>query len=259
VLLDAIVLAGGRSSRLSGTPKSGLVLDGATLLERTVLAASDARHVAVVGDPGALPPASLLSPRLLLTRETPEYAGPAAGIAAGMAVLDALAPSPSDGVLVLACDMPSVATAVVALLAATSVESPGAIAVDAEGHPQFLTAVYPTRALADALAAHADALEGLPVRALLASMTLLEVRVPRGSTDDVDTWEDAARLGVVAPEPAPGEHEIAVAAAAVPPATSVPPAASVPSAASVEPTASGSAGSAPSRGSTPAFPRQEPS
>ena len=32
---DAIVLAGGRSSRLGGVPKAGLVLDGQTLLERT--------------------------------------------------------------------------------------------------------------------------------------------------------------------------------------------------------------------------------
>ena len=36
---DAIILAGGRSSRLGGVPKSGLIYDGATLLERSLQAA----------------------------------------------------------------------------------------------------------------------------------------------------------------------------------------------------------------------------
>ena len=50
---DAIILAGGRSSRLGGVPKSGLIYDGATLLERSLSAAGAAVRTVVVGpDPG---------------------------------------------------------------------------------------------------------------------------------------------------------------------------------------------------------------
>ncbi|WP_043436145.1 NTP transferase domain-containing protein, partial [Arthrobacter sp. I3] len=75
---DAIILAGGRSSRLGGVPKSGLIYDGATLLERSLRAAGAARRTVVVGpDPGGLPGG------VLTCREEPPFAGPAAAIAAG--------------------------------------------------------------------------------------------------------------------------------------------------------------------------------
>ena len=81
---DAIILAGGRSSRLGGVPKSGLIYDGATLLERSLRAAGAARRTVVVGpDPGGLPGG------VLTCREEPPFAGPAAAIAAGLAALAA--------------------------------------------------------------------------------------------------------------------------------------------------------------------------
>ena len=102
---DAIILAGGRSSRLGGVPKSGLVYDGATLLERSLRAAGAAGRTVVVGpDPGGLPGG------VLTCREEPPFAGPAAAIAAGLAALAAdhasrhAAAAPYT--LVLACDMP---------------------------------------------------------------------------------------------------------------------------------------------------------
>ena len=53
---DAVILSGGRSSRLGGVPKSGLMHDGASLLDRALQAAGGAAAVAVVGpDPGTLP------------------------------------------------------------------------------------------------------------------------------------------------------------------------------------------------------------
>ncbi len=55
---DAVILAGGRSSRLGGSPKAGLVIGGQTLLERALQAARGALAMVVVGpDPGTLPPA----------------------------------------------------------------------------------------------------------------------------------------------------------------------------------------------------------
>ena len=203
---DAIILAGGRSSRLGGVPKSGLIYDGATLLERSLRAAGAAGRTVVVGpDPGGLPGG------VLTCREEPPFAGPAAAIAAGLAALAAdhasrhAAAAPYT--LVLACDMPRSAGAVRALaeaLAASAAGTPerggadGVMAVSADSRKQPLVGFYGTavlqRSVADA--ASRDRLENASVFALLASLDVREVRVPPGSTDDVDTWDDASALGV---------------------------------------------------------------
>lgn len=203
---DAIILAGGRSSRLGGVPKSGLVYDGATLLERSLRAAGAAGRTVVVGpDPGGLPGG------VLTCREEPPFAGPAAAIAAGLAALAAdhasrhAAAAPYT--LVLACDMPRSAGAVRALaeaLATSGAGTPerdaadGVMAVSADGRKQPLVGFYGTavlqRSVADA--ASRDRLENASVFALLARLDVREVRVPPGSTDDVDTWDDAFALGV---------------------------------------------------------------
>ena len=203
---DAIILAGGRSSRLGGVPKSGLIYDGATLLERSLRAAGAARRTVVVGpDPGGVPGG------VLTCREEPPFAGPAAAIAAGLAALAAdhasrhAAAAPYT--LVLACDMPRSEGAVRALaeaLAASAAGTPemggadGVMAVSADGRKQPLAGFYGTavlqRSVADA--ASRDRLENASVFALLARLDVREVRVPPGSTDDVDTWDDASALGV---------------------------------------------------------------
>lgn len=209
---DAIILAGGRSSRLGGVPKSGLIYDGATLLERSLRAAGAARRTVVVGpDPGDLPDG------VMACREDPPFAGPAAAIAAGLAALatdtvgrhEPAAPAPFT--LILACDMPRSAEAVRALaqsLAAAVAVGPdrapereggdGVMAVSADGRKQPLAGLYGTAALQRCVAGAAGrgGLENASVFALLARLDVREVRVPPGSTDDVDTWEDASALGV---------------------------------------------------------------
>ena len=196
---DALILAGGRSARLGGVPKSGLRLDGETLLERTLRAASGARAVVVVGpDPGNLPRG------ILAVREDPPFAGPAAAIAAGLLALSGdtqrgTSP-PAAWTLVLACDMPHVAMAVNALLEELekSQHLDGVIARAADGRLQPLVAVYRTAALnrETATAAARGELRDSPVFQLLARLELRPVPVPVHSTDDVDTWDDAASLGV---------------------------------------------------------------
>lgn len=209
---DAIILAGGRSSRLGGVPKSGLIYDGATLLERSLSAAGAAGTTVVVGpDPGNLPGG------VLTCRENPPFAGPAAAIAAGLAALaadhasrhESAAPAPLT--LVLACDMPRSADAVRALaesLAPPVAVAPereqerdgadGVMAVSADGRKQPLAGFYGTAALQRCVvdAARRGSLENASVFALLARLDVREVRVPPGSTDDVDTWDDASALGV---------------------------------------------------------------
>ena len=71
----AIIVAGGKSSRLGNTPKAGLSNGTHTLLDRALLAVSQADACVVVG-PETLP----VPNDVLLTREDPPYSGPAAAI-----------------------------------------------------------------------------------------------------------------------------------------------------------------------------------
>jgi molybdopterin-guanine dinucleotide biosynthesis protein A len=147
---------------------------------------------------------------VLQCREEPPFAGPAAAIAAGLAALEAHHAAAADVggrtrgapelTLVLACDMPGVAAAVTAMreTLATGLEGDGLLAVSADGRRQPLAAFYGTVALqrAVAQAARRGALANASVFGLLASLDMRGLRVPPGSTGDVDTWEDAAALGV---------------------------------------------------------------
>lgn len=199
---DAVILAGGRSSRLGGTPKAALRFRGDTLLERSLLAAAGARGVAVVG-----PEADALPAGVLLSREDPPFAGPAAALAAGLEALaggGAAGRNPAPLTLVLACDMPLVADAVHALFADRSRAQPGSdgsVAVSADGRIQPLAGLYDTAALQRSVAdaARRGTLVGGSLFGLLASLDLRTVPVPPGSTDDVDTWADAQALGVARP------------------------------------------------------------
>lgn len=191
---NALILAGGRSSRLDGVPKQGLVFHGDTLLQRSLAAVSGAIRTVVVGpDPGALP-AGVLS-----CRERPEFAGPAAAVAAGLEAL-AQAGSERTYTLVLACDMPKVSAAVEVLTAALKghAGADGIIARAEDGRAQQLAGIYRTAVLKSAARelASRGALNNGSMQALLASLDVQLVTVPAGSTADVDTWDDAAALGV---------------------------------------------------------------
>jgi molybdopterin-guanine dinucleotide biosynthesis protein A len=201
VEFDAVILAGGRSSRLGGSPKTRLLSGGRTLLDLSLQAAHGAGTIVVVGpDPGPLPAG------VLTCREEPPFAGPAAGIAAGLAALAAhhaaagTEPAVPSWTLVLACDMPRVTAAVTAMREALASRpgGDGVLAVSSDGRKQPLAGFYGTAALqrSAAEAARRGALANASVFALLASLDVRGLRVPSGSTDDVDTWDDAAALGV---------------------------------------------------------------
>lgn len=198
MVIDAIVLAGGRSSRLGGVPKAGLAIRNRTLLDYAVDAVGFARATVIVGEaPDTLPPGTLTA------REEPPFGGPAAGVATGLARLTQTQGQRSDFTFVLACDMPLVSATTAALreVLAQGIASDGLIAVDADGHPQPLAAVYRTSSLASAATevSRGGRLDGLSMFRLIASLSLTEISVPPGATDDVDTWEDAARFGITHP------------------------------------------------------------
>jgi len=200
---DAIILAGGRSSRLGGVPKQGLLFRGTTLLNRSIAAVEGARATVIVGpDPGPLPPG------VLTCREEPEFAGPAAAIATGLDVLGR-AGAGAPHTLVLACDMPLVSGAVRALLdeLSTGKRSGSYMACTEDEHGagrmQPLAGLYSTGMLKKSaleMATNGRLVNG-SVRSLLASLDVQLVAVPATYTADVDTWDDAAALGIAAGSP----------------------------------------------------------
>lgn len=196
VEFDAVLLAGGRASRVGGDDKTAFTAGGATLLDRAVEAAAGARAVVVVGlRDGRDAPLGVA-----LACEEPRWAGPVAALAAGLgAVAD-----PSPWTLVLACDLPRAPEAVRALLEGgprTWGEDDGTVAVDGTGRRQPLLAFYRT----DALARRLDDLWGegpltdLSLRRVLAGLTLAEASVADELCADVDSPADLARLGVERP------------------------------------------------------------
>lgn len=190
---DAIILAGGRGSRLGGLRKPELPVAGRRLVDRALAAVAAARRVVVVGDaevPDGVP----------RTREDPPYGGPVAGLAAGMTFLDAHSP----WTLVLASDLPEVESAVARLLQVTPTTSDEGVCLTGDdGRLQWLLGYYRTDALLARLADRGDP----PLTAmyrLLAPLRLRGVATEPGLTADIDTPDDAGRWGVELPGPSAG-------------------------------------------------------
>lgn len=199
---DAVLLAGGRASRLGGIDKTALRVGGVALSDRALTAASAAARIVLVGLREDRP----APPGVVLTREDPPFAGPVAAIVAGLAAMPSTpeadaAPSPA-WTLVLACDLVDPERAVSALLRAATAMGPatavnpapdGTIAVDEDGRRQPLLALYRTSALRRAIRDAGDP-EGMSMRRLLAPLDLLEVPLPGALCADVDEPDDVSRL-----------------------------------------------------------------
>jgi molybdopterin-guanine dinucleotide biosynthesis protein A len=174
----AVILAGGRASRLGGIDKTALARDGVTLLAGAVRAASGCGRTVVVGAgnrPGGVPRAHRdAAGSALLVDEHPAHGGPAAALGAGVA---ALGDDPArTWILVLAADLPHAPEAVAALLplrrGSAAARHDALVARDPEGRAQPLLALYrpdPLRAALDAVD-RADGLAGASLRAVLAAL-----------------------------------------------------------------------------------------
>jgi molybdenum cofactor guanylyltransferase len=132
--VDAVVLAGGRASRLGGADKPALVVGDRSLLASVTSAAdaAGARQVVVVGPPR--PGLVLAGGRLRVVREEPPGSGPVPALRRGLAEVAA------PWVLVLAADLPFIrAGHLSTLLTAAAGARPAADAVvaDDEGRPQW--------------------------------------------------------------------------------------------------------------------------
>ena len=177
--LDAIILAGGRATRLGGAAKPLLEVGGMGLLSNTISAAREAgaNRIIVAGDP------VLDDAGLEWVREDPPFGGPVAAIVAALGHVTA------DWTLVLACDVPGIDQAL-RLLPLKRPEGDGAHLRDSARRPQWLTALYRTSALRSAAEALPDRGRDAPVRSLVGGLRLAVVEAPATATRDVDTWED---------------------------------------------------------------------
>lgn len=170
----AVVLAGGRGSRLGGVDKASIVVDGRTLLDHVLDAVAPARETVVVG------PRKDDVPGVTWAREDPPGGGPVAGLAAGLSHVTA------DLVVVLAVDQPGLSRSTVDRLLA-AVGDHGAVLVDDEGRSQWLIGAWRTDALRRALPADP---RDVSMRSVLGPLDPVAVTARPGEARDVDTPRD---------------------------------------------------------------------
>lgn len=176
--VDAILLAGGRGSRVGGAVKPLFEVGGATLLSAAVTAVrrAGARRVVVV--------APVLDEALDVTwvREDPPYGGPVAAVVAALPEVDA------DDLYVLACDTVAPAE-VMSRLAAPLAPGVDGVCLD-DGRRQWLMGRYRAAAVREAASALPAAGRDASMRALLGGLEVASITVDADLTRDVDTWDD---------------------------------------------------------------------
>jgi molybdopterin-guanine dinucleotide biosynthesis protein A len=179
----AIILAGGRASRLDGVDKAGIEVGGRTLLEWALDGVIDAREVVVVGDP--VPTERPVT----FVREDPRYGGPVAGLLTG---LDSLVSVPRL-VGVIAVDMPHVhhGTWRRLLAGAADPETDGARLVGPDGRWQ-LAMVLDSARLGEVRPGYQEQ-HDYPLRRLLEPLRLGDVASVGREHEDIDTWSDLSQ------------------------------------------------------------------
>ncbi|MCO1339301.1 hypothetical protein BJH93_10415 [Kocuria polaris] len=237
-LRAAIVLAGGRGARLGGVNKATLERDGVSLLGRAVLNLAftpageeenpGAEVIAVVGPESLRGCVQALAAEcgipIMLTREEPVFAGPAAAMAAGLEALERVVPGAAGACFVLAVDyarpgqiIPILRRAAGAVgprlggreRPAAGPETAGAwVPQDAFGRDQPLASVWDLAGLRRAVSGLRDegrvanaSVKQLLARVVVSRSTMAELpgHVTADLFADVDTWDDAAHAGITLP------------------------------------------------------------
>jgi molybdenum cofactor guanylyltransferase len=192
-VVDAVILAGGRAARLGGIDKPGLEVGGRTLLGTVVTTCQDAGagQIVVVG-----PEQAELSVRFV--REEPAGAGPWPALRRGLAELTGLAglagPGAGDQVAVLAADLPFLRAPHLLRLLEAAEGHAGAVLLDDEDQPQWLTGCWHRGCLQEA----ADRYQGSTLRGLMRPLEPARVRIEPAPGEpppwlDCDTGADLAR------------------------------------------------------------------
>ncbi|WP_243064611.1 molybdenum cofactor guanylyltransferase [Humibacter sp. RRB41] len=203
--IDAIILAGGRASRLDGIDKAALIVGGTRLVDRAIAAAGvvGADRIVLVGPQRARTAAPDSTAFFVSVREDPPFGGPVAALAAGLSKVTATL------VLLLAADLPHVELAGDRLAAmiehvvdgsdpekGTAVD--GVVLVDEAGRDQWLTGIYRAESLRSAIGGLSAGSTNASLHAVMRSLRL--ERIPdHGTSVDIDTWDDVDRFGAVDP------------------------------------------------------------
>lgn len=194
VVWIAVVLAGGRSSRLGGRHKPAIPVGAGRLLDRALAAVADATRIVVVG-----PQQPTIQP-VHWTMEQPRGGGPVAGLAAGLAALSSASTTSPDEVVLLAGDLVGVTAGTVRRLRAALTGHDGAVLRDASGRRQWLISAWRFDAVGRALPTHPA---GRSLRDVLGTgMDIVEVTERAGESADIDTPADLARFTNTPPESA---------------------------------------------------------
>jgi molybdopterin-guanine dinucleotide biosynthesis protein A len=176
VRLDgAVILAGGRASRLGGVDKVLLEVGGQPLLAGVVRAACDVG----VGRPIVVGPRRAEVSDVRWTREEPVGGGPAAAIGAGVALAGA------GLIAVLAGDLPFIDGDALRMLGEAA-GPVGAVAIDADGREQWLLGVHRDLEIEGELS-------GRSARSLLDRPGLVRIELAPRLMWDCDTDDDLTR------------------------------------------------------------------
>ncbi|MEP7191915.1 MAG: NTP transferase domain-containing protein [Actinomycetota bacterium] len=180
----ALVLAGGRGSRLRGDDKAAITISGTSVLDHLLSSLPEPVPVVVVG------PGFPTRRPVTFRRESPIHGGPVAGIASGLEAVNTVV------TVLLGVDMPwagGLATQLVAEFA--SCDAAALVPVDGSGFRQPLCAVFHTEALRAALRELGDP-AGRSMRDLLSVLDLQERPLDDSETcwvADIDTPADLRR------------------------------------------------------------------
>jgi molybdenum cofactor guanylyltransferase len=177
---DAIVLAGGRGSRIGGA-KPELPLVGWPLLDHVLVAVSAASNRIVVG------PARRGLGEPTFVQEEPAGSGPVAAIAAAIDRVE------QPQVAVLAADLPFIGSELdqLRVVVEISPDKDAAVLVDTSGRLNYLASMWRTSSLRRVIAELGDPI-GLPVRALYESAETINIPDFDAHSADVDTPNDLA-------------------------------------------------------------------
>jgi molybdopterin-guanine dinucleotide biosynthesis protein A len=156
---DALILAGGRGSRMGGPAKPLRKLAGWPMLDHVLLACSAASRQIVVG------PSRIGIGSPLFCREQPAGSGPVAAISTGLGHVQ------QPIVVILAADLPFIAGALRALRDLVAGGSEAAALVEPSGRINYLAAAWRTASLYAALDRLGDP-AGRPVRAVFDSVAV---------------------------------------------------------------------------------------